>query len=188
MSDSHSALRFATNQSPPFHGFNAWNGDPLLQRIGRGLGEGVRAGLSQYGAWAGKAETLELARLANRHLPALRTHDAKGNRIDHVDFHPAWHALMRKSVAMGMHASIWDETSPEQGSRNLARALRYFIASGVECGHLCPGTGRIGDGYSDCLDQPAHGLADPGVTVGLCGGLYPLPQACHAAGYGRTIL
>jgi putative acyl-CoA dehydrogenase len=140
MSDSHSALRLATNQSPPFHGFNAWNGDPLLQRIGRSLGEGVRAGLSQYGAWAGKAETLELARLANRHLPALRTHDAKGNRIDHVDFHPAWHALMRKSVAMGMHASIWDETSPEQGSRNLARALRYFIASGVECGHLCPVT------------------------------------------------
>ncbi|MBK7719210.1 MAG: hypothetical protein IPJ36_09990 [Simplicispira sp.] len=34
------------------------------------------------------------ARLANKHLPELKTHDRYGNRIDWVEFHPAWHELM----------------------------------------------------------------------------------------------
>ena len=72
------------------------------QRIASALPADTKAGFAQYGAWLGAADTLELARLANRHLPQLKTHDAKGNRIDLVEFHPAYHALMRRSVA-------WDQ-------------------------------------------------------------------------------
>ena len=126
------------NQSPAFGGHNAWDSDPLLQRIGDAFAEPVIAGLAKHGAWAGSAEALELGRIANRHLPSLRTHDAKGNRADLVEYHPAYHALMRKSVAEGMHCSIWDDDSAESGQRNLARALRYYLTSQVETGHLCP--------------------------------------------------
>lgn len=46
------------------------------------------------GAVAGDDEVQELARLANRQRPELRTHDRLGNRIDWVDFHSSWHQLM----------------------------------------------------------------------------------------------
>lgn len=134
--DTHSV----TNQSPVFAGHNPWASDPLLRRVAAPLPEAVRKGLEEHALWCAAPETAELARLANRNLPALRTHDARGNRIDVVDFHPAWHALMRRSVAQGMHCSIWDEDPSERGVRNLARAARYFLGAGAECGHLCPVT------------------------------------------------
>ncbi|XOT97721.1 acyl-CoA dehydrogenase, partial [Alcaligenes pakistanensis] len=43
---------------------------------------------------AGDENVQELARLANRHIPELKTHDRFGNRIDWLEFHPSWHELM----------------------------------------------------------------------------------------------
>ena len=126
------------NQSPVFGGINTWEGDPLLQRIASALPADTKAGFAQYGAWLGAADTLELARLANRHLPQLKTHDAKGNRIDLVEFHPAYHAFMRKSASLGLHASLWEENSTETGHRHVARGVRFYMTGGVEQGHLCP--------------------------------------------------
>jgi putative acyl-CoA dehydrogenase len=90
------------------------------------------------GQWAGHADTLRLGRLANEHKPVLHTHDHKGNRLDQVDFHPAWHALMRKGVENGLNSSLWQEDPAERGVRNLSRAARVYMTSGVEMGHLCP--------------------------------------------------
>ena len=47
---------------------------------------------------------------------------------------------MRRSVANGLHCSIWDEDENEKGQRNFARAIRYVMTAGSECGHLCPVT------------------------------------------------
>lgn len=121
-----------------FNGFNAYDGDPLLGLLTLSLKPQVRAGLSKMGAWAGNAETINLGRLANEHTPSLNTHDARGNRIDLVDFHPSWHALMRRGVESGLHNSLWVENPDEAGGRNLARAARVYITAGVEMGHLCP--------------------------------------------------
>ncbi len=126
------------NQSPVFGGHNAWLGDPLLRRIGSALPAGVREGLEQHGKWTGARDTIELAQLANRQVPVLKTHDAKGNRIDRVEFHPAWHAFMRKSVSVGLHSSAWEKDTGESGHRQVARAIRFYMTSGVEAGHLCP--------------------------------------------------
>jgi Adaptive response protein AidB N-terminal domain len=46
-------------------------------------------------------EPVVWGRLANEHPPRLRTHDRFGNRIDEVEFHPAWHELMRTSIEHG---------------------------------------------------------------------------------------
>ena len=132
--DTHTVF----NQSPVFGGHNAWNSDPLLRKIVGDIPADVRKGLEVHGAWAGHVETLELARLANRHTPTLKAYDAKGNRLDQVEFHPAYHAMMRKSMSLGMHCSIWDDEPAEKGRRNLLRAARYYMTSGVETGHLCP--------------------------------------------------
>ncbi len=55
-----------------------------------------------------------------------------------VDFHPAYHALMRRSMASGLHSSVWDQTLEEKGKAHSARAVRFFLTSQLESGHLCP--------------------------------------------------
>ena len=40
--------------------------------------------------------TLDLGRVANENPPKLHIVDGKGNRIDFVEFHPAYHAMMAK--------------------------------------------------------------------------------------------
>jgi putative acyl-CoA dehydrogenase len=127
-----------TNQSPPLTGSNAWRGDPLLVQVGEGFSEPVRKDLDQLGRFVRNAEAQELARLANTELPKLRTHDRQGRRADIVDYHPAYHALMRRSVSLGLHSSIWESVEAEKGIRHQARAARFFLMAQLECGHLCP--------------------------------------------------
>lgn len=110
-----------TNQTPPYAGGNAWRADPLPAVHSPGFFR--RCALrSRCGrkicADAGGAQ--DLARLANAELPKLRTHDRQGRRIDHVDLHPAWHALMRRGVASGLHSSIWENDEAEKGKRHQA--------------------------------------------------------------------
>ncbi len=127
-----------TNQSPPHAGGNAWRGDPLLVQLTAHLSEPVRRDLDALGRVVQSAEAQELARLANTETPKLRTHDRQGRRIDQVDFHPAYHALMRRSVASGLHSSIWENGSAETGLRHQSRAGRFYLTSELETGHLCP--------------------------------------------------
>ena len=67
-------------------------------------------------------EALEWGRLANTYPPVLRTHDRYGERIDEVEFHPAWHQLMRAGVELGLHASPWREPQPDRTSRGPRRS------------------------------------------------------------------
>lgn len=126
------------NQSPPLAGTNAWRADPLLAQYGENWPERVRRDLEQVGRYVRSAEAQELARLANSETPKLRTHDRQGNRVDLVEYHPAYHALMRRSVAMGLHSSIWEDAPDEAGHRHQIRAARFYLAAQLECGHLSP--------------------------------------------------
>ncbi len=126
------------NQSPPLTGSSAWRADPLLVQLAEGWPEPVRRDLEQVGRYVRSSEAQELARLANVETPKLRTHDRQGNRIDMVEFHPAYHALMRRSIALGLHSSIWEDGRDEAGRRHQVRAARFFLTAQLECGHLCP--------------------------------------------------
>ncbi len=128
------------NQSPPLTGLNLFSSDPGLGALVEGVPLGLIEGLTQHGAQWGTAETFELGRIANAFPPALRTHDATGVRIDTVEFHPAWHALMRRSVAAGLHCSVWDAGGEEASVRAIVRAARLYMAAQVEAGHLAPMT------------------------------------------------
>jgi putative acyl-CoA dehydrogenase len=128
------------NQSPPFVGVNLFTSDPALGALVEGVPQAVSDQLVGHGQTWGSPETFELGRIANQSPPTLRTHDANGTRIDVVEFHPAYHALMRRSVAAGLHASTWDATDAESNVRTLARAARLFMTAQVEAGHICPMT------------------------------------------------
>ncbi len=127
-----------TNQTPPMTGNNAYLGDPLLMQIAARFPKELHTDLEQTGRFVMSAEAQDLARLANTELPKLRTHDRQGNRIDLVEYHPAYHALMRRSIAAGLHCSIWEGNPLETGRRHQARASRFFLTAQLEAGHLCP--------------------------------------------------
>ena len=117
-----------------------------LQRlpVGRGPGRGGqprgrrlrrRDRFAPSAQLAGRAETIELGRLANENPPRLKTHDRFGNRVDEVEFHPAWHELMDMHVSSGLHALPWRE--PEPGA-HVARAAAFMCLSQAEAGTGCP--------------------------------------------------
>ena len=80
------------NQAEPACGFNASH--RRRGAAGRHRARGVGAQSLRGPARWPATNRQELARLANRHAPELKTHDRYGNRIDWVEFHPSWHALM----------------------------------------------------------------------------------------------
>ncbi len=127
------------NQTPPMTGQNAYLGDPLLMQITKRFPKSVRDELEQSGRFVLSADALDLARLASTEAPRLRTHDRQGFRSDVVEYHPAYHALMRRSVGQGLHSSIWKTArrNPVCGIGK-TRASRFYLTSQLECGHLCP--------------------------------------------------
>lgn len=127
-----------TNQSPPMTGNSAWRTDPLLMQLGENFPEPARKELDLLGRFVRTHEAQDLARLANSELPKLRTHDRQGRRLDQVEYHPAYHALMRRSAAQGIHSSIWEGSNSEAGMRHQVRGARFYLTAGLECGHLCP--------------------------------------------------
>ncbi|MGB3391108.1 MAG: acyl-CoA dehydrogenase family protein [Pseudaminobacter sp.] len=129
-----------TNQSPPLTGSNAWRGDPLLVQLAEDFSDSVRKDLDSLGRFVMTAEAQDLARLANTETPKLKTYDRQGRRIDHVEFHPAYHALLRRSVANGLHSSVWENGASETGKRHQVRAARFYLTAQLEAGHLCPVT------------------------------------------------
>jgi len=93
--------------------------------------------LTRYGAELGSAETAQLAREANRSGPVLRQLDARGRRIDAVDFHPAWHALLAMYRRQGLVADVFATDTP---GRWAAFAAGCYLHGQVEAGSLCPAT------------------------------------------------
>jgi putative acyl-CoA dehydrogenase len=123
------------NQVPPLAGHDVAADPALLEAVEREGAGWATAELHELGLLAGAATTQERARLANEHPPVLRSHDARGNRIDEVEFHPAWHALMETAVGHGLHAAPWAEQRP---GGHVARAAKFYVWSQAEAGHGCP--------------------------------------------------
>src|SRR5215467_12101424 len=128
------------NQSPPYVDVDLYASDrPLQSAVAANGGERDAAALSAFGQHWGTAEMFDLARAANENPPELKAFDARGNRRDVVEFHPAYHHFMAESVAAGLAASTWREDGmPARAPAQVSRAARFYMAAQVETGHLCP--------------------------------------------------
>src|SRR6202521_1652486 len=110
----------ASNQPPPLVDYNLFEADaPLRESLEREGGAWAQDMVSDLGRLAGTKRAIEWGFQANAHPPVLRTHDRFGNRIDEVEFHPAWHSLMGVAVAHGLHAAPWAST---RAGAHVARA------------------------------------------------------------------
>lgn len=126
------------NQPSLWTGINAYRSDPLIVDLTAGLNRSLREEYDALGRYVTSPEAQDLARMANDNPPTLRTHGPRGERLDQVEFHPAWHALMRRSMASGLHSSLWENIPETRGTAHRARAARFYLMSQLECGHLCP--------------------------------------------------
>jgi putative acyl-CoA dehydrogenase len=126
----------AFNQPPPLAGYDLFTADQaLLQSVAFADPTLDTDELQELGRVAGTPEMIELGFEANRHEPELLTHDRFGERIDEVRFHPSWHVLMGVATTHGMHAAPWRDPQP---NAHLRRAIKFYLWSQVEAGHLCP--------------------------------------------------
>ena len=125
-----------TNQVPAFEGRNLFETDPFLVRTIRQLGaEDFERVLLGFGAECGSVTRFEDGRLANEHQPILHAFDRVGNRINEVQYHPSYHALMSFSMQHGLHTGSWQDERP--GSL-IARCAKNYMMTQVEAGHGCP--------------------------------------------------
>jgi len=125
-----------TNQAPPLVPLNLFTSDVALReglaREGAAWADGM---LTEGGATWGSERSLTWATQANENPPKLKVVDRYGHRLDEVEFHPAWHELLRQSSESGLNTLPW--TSDRDG-RHVARAAGGIMAGQVEAGHGCP--------------------------------------------------
>jgi putative acyl-CoA dehydrogenase len=123
------------NQAPPLEGRNLFEDHAALREgLEREGGGWARDRLHAAGAfWGG--EPMRWGAEANEHPPVLHTHDRFGHRRDEVEFHPAWHALMRAGVQQELHALPWRTDQP---GAHVARAATYVCSGQAEAGFGCP--------------------------------------------------
>jgi len=123
------------NQSTPFADVNLFSANrPLRDALRFHRPELDTARLEALGAEAGSSATQTHARLANTHKPELHTHDRFGRRIDQVEFHPSYHALLGTALRYGLHGTPWARGA----GAHLERAAGFMIYTEAEPSVLCP--------------------------------------------------
>jgi putative acyl-CoA dehydrogenase len=106
--------------------------------------EGIAAAssdLHRIGALFGTRRMFELGDAANRNPPVLKAYDRFGHRRDEVEFHPAWHELLRAQIGEGLHTGPWAQPSP---TAHVTRAAAYMLWAEIENGTQCPATMTYG--------------------------------------------
>jgi putative acyl-CoA dehydrogenase len=124
------------NQPPPLESYDLLHSDTVLRDAVRREGASwAEASLGALGATLGKPEFIALGFTANRHPPELKSFDRFGHRLDEIEFHPAWHALLGIALDAGLHSSPW--AKPQPGA-HVARAAGTYMLTQIESGVYCP--------------------------------------------------
>lgn len=127
------------NQPTPLADTNLFTTNRALQDALRFNAPGLATeSLTALGALAGSAAMQQQARLANVHTPQLHTHDRQGHRVDKVEFHPAYHALMTAATQAGLHGTPYAPEEQASGHAHARRAAGFMLFTELEPSILCP--------------------------------------------------
>jgi putative acyl-CoA dehydrogenase len=171
-----------TNQVPPLVGHDVSAYPPLLESLEREEAGWAVDEVHELGRRAGSAEAQEWGRLAEKNVPVLHTHDRYGNRVDEVEFDPAWHQLMTVAVESGIHATPWAD---DRAGAHVARAAKEFVWTATDPGHICPismtyavvpalrANADLAATYEPLLTSTSYdfGLRTPATKTGLIAGM-----------------
>ncbi len=137
-----SATHDVFNQASALADVNLFNGNRALQDALRFNAPDLgTAPLADLGALVGSSSMQRHARLANVHTPQLHTHDRFGHRLDEVEFHPSYHALMSAATGAGLHGTPWAPPGGgerEHASPHVLRAAGFMLFTELEPSTLCP--------------------------------------------------
>ncbi len=129
------ATHEVANQSEPLVGHDLYASDAaLVDALAHHLPGADDAPRRRLGTLLGSAAMQTHARLANIHSPVLSTHDRVGRRVDDVEFHPSYHALLGAAVGAGLHATPW---AGGPGA-HVERAAAFILFTQLEPSILCP--------------------------------------------------
>jgi acyl-CoA dehydrogenase len=102
-----------------------------------------------------------LAVAADRHPPALQQYDARGSRVDTIEFHPAYHELINTVLGFGTvrsaHVPGW-RGLPGIAPRALTSAVSYMFLQADQAITGCP-VGMM-DAMARCLSRNDPALAE----------------------------
>lgn len=129
------ATHEVTNQPHALEEVNLFSADEILTSACARAGAMVHADrLSAFGARVGSAEVQALTVQANRTPPVFQPYDRFGQRIDEVEFHPAYHQLMALGLGAGVSAAAWNV--PQAG--HALHAALLFLMGQADYGVCCP--------------------------------------------------
>jgi putative acyl-CoA dehydrogenase len=123
-----------TNQPGVLENYDAYSTDSALRcAVTAQQACNTAVPLQAYGKVVASAELLAWAVQANRHCPELRTHDRFGHRIDQVEYHPAYHEIMRRAMQHQVHSIAWKDSAGQ-----VAHAALSYLHAQAESGTACP--------------------------------------------------
>ena len=123
------------NQPTALDPFDAYQSDTALQdwvKIFQSTDS--HDALKRYGQRVG-TDLFEAGFAANKFKPEFKSHSRFGERIDQVDFHPAYHLLMQTAIEAGHHSLPW--TQKKMGA-HVTRAAMEYMHSQADPGTGCP--------------------------------------------------
>jgi len=129
-----------SNQPPALENYNLFKTDTALSQAfnryaPKAAENAAENHVQKYGALMGLPYTIEQGRLANEHPPIFKPFDRFGERINEVEFHPAYHHMMKTGLENGMAALPW--TKDKESAHTVHAALEYLHTQ-AEPGTCCP--------------------------------------------------
>ncbi|MDR6869002.1 putative acyl-CoA dehydrogenase [Microbacterium resistens] len=136
MTEDAMTTHTVTNQPPPREGVDEYALNlPLSEGVRRHGAAWAEEELTTSGTLVGSAAFQHDAERAHAVEPELRAFDRYGHRIDEVEYHPGYHAVIGAALAAGAHTSAWADPRP---GAQVARAAQFMLFAQVEPGHACP--------------------------------------------------
>src|SRR2546429_1721521 len=138
--------------------------------------------LREMGAVAA-LDVAPLAAIADRESPRLVTHDERGNRVDRVDYHPAYREMERIAYGSGMLSMKYTPHEHVGAAPFVSFALGYLFAM-AEMGLYCPlcmtdGVARIltRHGTAEQIERVVPRLASTDLDTLWTGGMFLTERA-----------
>jgi len=129
------------------------------------------------------AEVAPLAAVADRESPKLVRFDERGNRINRIDYHPAYREMQRVAYGSGMLAMKYSPHEQSAASPFVSFALGYLFAM-AEMGLYCPlcmtdGVARVlmRHATSDQIARVVPHLASDNIDELWTGGMFLTERA-----------
>ncbi len=161
-----------------------WDASPAFRALcRRALGDAAWAWaepqLQRMGARAA-GEVAPLAAIADREQPRLVTYDERGNRINRIEYHPAYREMQRIAYGSGMLTMKYTPHQHSADATFVSFALGYLFAM-AEMGLYCPlcmtdGVARVLTRYAPDENVVRH-LASSDVATLWTGGMFLTEKA-----------